>query len=44
MRKIYVSMALGFAALILVSLWHGLSGVIMADGTTADNVDVGTGK
>jgi hypothetical protein len=42
MRKIYVSMALGFAALIIVSLWHGLSG--MADGTTVGNVDVGTGK
>jgi hypothetical protein len=44
MRKIYVSMAWGFVALILVSLWHGLSGVHLADDTTADNVEAEAGK
>ena len=44
MRTIYVTMALGFATLILVSLWVGLSGVNIAADTTAGNVEVGTGN
>jgi hypothetical protein len=42
MKSVYVSTALLFVALIVVSLWHGLSGIHGA--TISDGVTIGLGK
>jgi len=44
MTKLYVSIALAFAVVILASLWHGLSRMHLADNTTTENVAAETGK
>jgi hypothetical protein len=44
MNRLYVIMAALFVAVILASLWYGLSGVHIAKNATADSVTVGLGK
>ena len=44
MKNVYVFASLLFAALILVSLWHGLSGIHMASSANSESVTIGLGK
>jgi hypothetical protein len=44
MKYVYVVTSMLFAALILVSLWHGLSGIDMATSANPESVTIGLGK
>jgi type II secretory pathway component PulJ len=44
MKTVYAITALLFVALILVSLWHGLSDMQAAKNATSDSVTIGLGK
>jgi hypothetical protein len=44
MKNVFTFMSVLFAALILVSLWHGLSGIHMANTANSDSVTIGLGK
>jgi hypothetical protein len=44
MKNVYVFTSLLFVALILVSLWHGLSSLQVARNAASDSVTIGLGK
>jgi hypothetical protein len=44
MKSVYVIIGSFFAALILVSLWHGLSSLQVARNAASDSVTIGLGK
>jgi hypothetical protein len=44
MKNVYVFASLLFSALILGSLWHGLSGVHMTNSANSESVKIGRGK